>query len=74
MCIHCLNRFQAAIKNYGVPQEEIFQTADLFERRNVPQVTLCLYALARLVSIQLLATNYSMQYLRINLLFPISFL
>ncbi|XP_050452558.1 muscle-specific protein 20 [Cataglyphis hispanica] len=43
-----IQRFQAAIKNYGVPQEEIFQTADLFERRNIPQVTLCLYALGRM--------------------------
>jgi hypothetical protein len=45
-------RFQAALKKYGVPEEEIFQTADLFERRNIPQVTLCLYALGRLVSMQ----------------------
>ena len=45
-----LYRFQAALKKYGVPEEEIFQTADLFERRNIPQVTLCIYALARLVS------------------------
>lgn len=44
-------RFQAAIKKYGVPEEEIFQTADLFERRNIPQVTLCLYSLGRIVSI-----------------------
>ncbi|XP_026810331.1 myophilin isoform X2 [Rhopalosiphum maidis] len=43
-----IQRFQAAIKKYGVPEEEIFQTADLFERRNIPQVTLCLYALARI--------------------------
>lgn len=42
------HRFQAAIKKYGVPEEEIFQTADLFERRNIPQVTLCLYSLGRL--------------------------
>lgn len=33
-----IQRFQDAIKKYGVPQEEIFQTADLFERRNIPQV------------------------------------
>lgn len=45
-----VQRFQAAIKKYGVPEEEIFQTADLFERRNVPQVTLCLYSLGRIVS------------------------
>ncbi|XP_069698236.1 myophilin [Periplaneta americana] len=43
-----IQRFQAAIKKYGVPEEEIFQTADLFERRNIPQVTLCIYALGRI--------------------------
>lgn len=47
-------RFQAAIKKYGVPEEEIFQTADLFERRNIPQVTLCLYSLGRIVSSQII--------------------
>lgn len=41
-------RFQAFLKKYGLPEEEIFQTADLFERRNIPQVTLSLYALGRL--------------------------
>lgn len=45
-----IQRFQAAIKKYGVPEEEIFQTADLFERRNIAQVSLCLYSLARIVS------------------------
>merc|ERR1711956_162434 len=39
--------FLGAIKKYGVPDEEVFQTPDLFEARNIPQVTLCLYALAR---------------------------
>ncbi|KAF7282906.1 muscle-specific protein 20 [Rhynchophorus ferrugineus] len=43
-----IQRFQAAIKAYGVPQEEIFQTADLFERRNIAQVALSLYSLGRL--------------------------
>ena len=43
------SRFQAALKKYGVPEEEIFQTADLYERRNIAQVTLCLNALSRLV-------------------------
>lgn len=33
-----IERFQKAVKAYGLPQEEIFQTADLFERRNIPQV------------------------------------
>jgi len=43
-----IQRFQAAIKKYGVPEEEIFQTPDLFERRNIQQVVLCLYSLGRI--------------------------
>ena len=43
------SRFQTAIRKYGVGDEEIFQTADLFERRNIRQVCLCLHALARTV-------------------------
>ena len=45
-----LNSFQQAIKKYGVPDEDCFQTVDLFEKRNVPQVTQCLMALGRTVS------------------------
>merc|ERR1712021_62675 len=40
--------FLAAIKKYGVPDEEVFQTPDLFEARNISQVTLTLYSLARI--------------------------
>merc|ERR1712013_290216 len=36
-----------AVKKYGVPDEEVFQTPDLFEGRNLPQVALCLFSLAR---------------------------
>nr|CAH7714393.1 unnamed protein product [Callosobruchus chinensis] len=32
-----IERFQKAAKAYGLPQEEIFQTADLFEKRNIAQ-------------------------------------
>jgi len=39
--------FQKACKKYGVPQEEIFQTADLFEARNIDQVALSLFCLGR---------------------------
>jgi len=39
--------FLAAAKKYGVPDEEVFQTPDLFEARNIRQVTLCLYSLGR---------------------------
>jgi len=43
-----VQRFQAAAKAYGVPHEEIFQTADLFERRNIPQVVISVYSLGRM--------------------------
>merc|ERR1719259_662403 len=39
--------FLAAAKKYGVPDEEVFQTPDLFEGRNLPQVSLCLFSLGR---------------------------
>ncbi len=44
-----IQAFQEAVKALGVPEEEIFQTVDLFERKNLPQVTLCIHAIARLV-------------------------
>jgi len=40
--------YQKAVKKYGVPEEEIFQTADLFEARNIKQVMLSLYCLGRI--------------------------
>merc|ERR1712212_1229122 len=43
-----IQRFQEAAKKYGVPHEEIFQTADLFERRNIPQVVLSIFSLGRM--------------------------
>lgn len=39
--------FLTAAKKYGVPDEEVFQTPDLFEARNLPQVALCLFSLGR---------------------------
>jgi len=42
-----VSAFQRGVKAYGVPDEEIFQTCDLFERRNIPQVTMSLFALGR---------------------------
>merc|ERR1711963_94189 len=43
-----IQAFQKAVKAYGVPDSEIFQTPDLFEARNIPQVVLCIYSLARM--------------------------
>lgn len=42
-----IERFQVAAKDYGVPIREVFQTVDLWERKNIPQVTLCIHALGR---------------------------
>jgi hypothetical protein len=33
-----IQSFLAAAKKYGVSDEEVFQTPDLFEARNIPQV------------------------------------
>ena len=45
-----INAFQAAAKKFGVPEIDVFQTVDLWERRNIPQVTQCIMALGRAVS------------------------
>lgn len=42
-----INRFQEAAKKYGVPEIDVFQTVDLWEKRNIPQVSQCLMALGR---------------------------
>ena len=39
MLMENIQSFLAAARSYGVPAEELFQTADLFERRNIPQVS-----------------------------------
>ena len=38
-----------AARAYGLPDSELFQTVDLFEKRNIPQVTQCIHALGRFV-------------------------
>ncbi|XP_066154339.1 muscle-specific protein 20 [Euwallacea fornicatus] len=42
-----INNFQAAIKNYGVPDIDVFQTVDLWEKKDVANVTNTLFALGR---------------------------
>lgn len=42
-----IERFQEAARKYGVPPSEVFQTVDLWEKKNIPQVTLCIHALGR---------------------------
>ncbi|TGZ72293.1 hypothetical protein CRM22_002179 [Opisthorchis felineus] len=42
-----INAFQEAIKAYGVPNSDVFQTVDLFEKKDIAQVTQCIFALGR---------------------------
>jgi len=48
MLMENIQAFLGAARKYGVPDSELFQTADLYERRNIPQVVLCLFSLGRL--------------------------
>lgn len=42
--------FQAAIKAYGVVDIDVFQTVDLWEKKDIAQVVSTLFALGREVS------------------------
>ncbi|KAK3734958.1 hypothetical protein RRG08_038982 [Elysia crispata] len=42
-----IERFQVAARKWGVPENEVFQTVALWEKKNIPQVTLCIHAIAR---------------------------
>lgn len=42
-----INRFLDAARAIGVPSHDLFQSIDLFERRNLKQVEICLYAVSR---------------------------
>ncbi|CAF1291254.1 unnamed protein product [Rotaria magnacalcarata] len=39
--------YQNAARVYGLGDLDLFQTVDLFEKRNIAQVTHCIFALAR---------------------------
>ncbi|XP_013403492.1 myophilin isoform X3 [Lingula anatina] len=42
-----IEAFQQALKHYGVPEEDVFQTVDLWEKKDISQVTMTLMALGR---------------------------
>lgn len=44
-----INNFQKAIKDYGVPDLDVFQTVDLWEKKDIAQVTNTIFALGRAV-------------------------
>jgi hypothetical protein len=43
-------RFTQTAKAYGLSDSETFQTVDLYEKMNLHQVVLCLFALGRKVN------------------------
>jgi len=45
-----INKFIAAAQKYGVDHTQLFRTVDLFEKKNVPEVTGGIIALARAVA------------------------
>jgi hypothetical protein len=45
-------RFQQALKSYGVSDADVFQTVDLWEKKDIAQVTTTLFSLGRTVSSQ----------------------
>ncbi|UYV60807.1 hypothetical protein LAZ67_1002395 [Cordylochernes scorpioides] len=53
-----IQKFQEAAKRYGVPEIDVFQTVDLYERRNLPQVAQCIMALGRTCIMALGRTCY----------------
>ncbi|XP_077292086.1 muscle-specific protein 20 transgelin [Arctopsyche grandis] len=42
-----INNFQGALKNYGVCDIDVFQTVDLWDKKDISQVTSTLFALGR---------------------------
>ena len=45
-----IQKFQKACMAYGVNEIDVFQTVDLWEKKDISQVTTTLYALGRNVS------------------------
>ena len=50
-CMENINSFLEAAKKFGVPNQELFQTVDLWEKQNLNAVIICLQALGRKVYI-----------------------
>lgn len=52
-----INNFQKALKDYGVPDIDVFQTVDLYEKKDIGNVTNTMFALGRCVSIQIVSVK-----------------
>ena len=46
-----ISKFLQAAEDYGVAKMDLFQTVDLYEKMNMPQVVLTIHAFARKVGI-----------------------
>lgn len=46
-----INLFQKALREYGLADIDVFQTVDLWEKKDISQVTMSLFALGREVNI-----------------------
>jgi hypothetical protein len=44
-----INKFIKAAQDIGVPHDQLFRTVDLYEKKNIPEVTGGLIAVARTV-------------------------
>lgn len=53
-----INMFQKAMMGYGVPDIDGFQTVDLYEAKDISNVTSSLFALGRAVSILIMPFYY----------------
>lgn len=53
-----INNFQKAIINYGVPDIDVFQTVDLWERKDISQVTNTIFAIGRAVSFSFIQQQF----------------
>jgi len=42
-----INNFQKALKDYGVPDQDVFQTVDLWEKKDISQVTNTIFSIGR---------------------------
>lgn len=49
-CMENINNFLQVAKEFGVPDQETFQTVDLWERQNLNSVVICLQSMGRKVS------------------------
>lgn len=56
-CMENINNFLQVAKEFGVPDQETFQTVDLWERQNLNSVVICLQSMGRKVSTEIFVSH-----------------